>query len=428
MHTAGGSLMRSDRYKDEPAVKKKKKHGPLKGLIILIFILAAAIAGVTGYLYWTAYNSLAVTFTEEKPVIEFGEDLLSMSYVKEAVGDVSAASEYIDTSVTGGSDMVYTVEKPVLGGLLTPSKDFTLSYTVIDSKPPVKLWSGDGTVLERGTEFDINNVISYGDNADPTPLVSVDGKVNMGKNGKYPLHVKVTDSSGNSIEWDLTVEVADELPYYEDTSERTAFASFASAYKGEGKSFGIDVSAWQDEIDFKAVKKAGCEFVIIRIGYTSDEGVTIDKRFTRNLQEAKAAGLKIGVYLYSTDNTEELVRSSADWIIETLGGANLDFPVAFDWEDFGSFQSYGISFYELNKLYDAFADELSKNGYGCMLYGSKNYIESVWKKTDIRPVWLAHYTEKTDYKGPYMMWQASCTGKISGISGDVDMDILYNKS
>ena len=94
----------------------------------------------------------------------------------------------------------------------------------------------------------------------------------------------------------------------------------------------------------------------------------------------------------------------------------------------GAKRYYEISFYELNKLYDAFADELSKNGYGCMLYGSKNYLEQVWDKTDVRPVWLAHYTEKTDYKGPYMLWQASCTGKISGISGDVDMDILYNKN
>ena len=192
--------------------------------------------------------------------------------------------------------------------------------------------------------------------------------------------------------------------------------------------YGIDVSAWQDDIDFKAVKKAGCEFVIIRIGYTSEKGVTIDKKFSRNLQGARAAGLKTGIYLYSTDNTEEQVRNSAKWIKETLKGANLDLPVAFDWEDFSNFQDYGISLYEINRLYDVFADELSQDGYGCMLYSSKNYIENVWKETDIRPVWLAHYTEKTDYKGPYMLWQASCTGKISGISGDVDMDILYNKN
>ena len=418
--------MRTDRYKDEPV--KKKKHSPLKALLILILILAAAIAGSVLFIYKTAYDSLSVTFTEDSPVMEFGGSYPSMNYVKESSGEVYAESDYLDAETVGNKNFTYTVTKPLLGGLLKPSREYTLAYTVRDSIPPLNIWSWDDAVLKRGTEFDINDLISYGDNADPTPLVSVDGKVNMEKNGKYPLHIKVTDSSGNATEWDIEAEVADELPSYEDTAKRTAFTDFVSANRGKGRSFGIDVSAWQDEIDFKAVKKAGCEFVIIRIGYTSDGEINIDKTFYRNLQGARAAGLKVGVYLYSTDTMEEQVRYAADWIIETLAGANLDLPVAFDWEDFGNFQDYKISLYELNRLYDAFADELAGSGYGCMLYGSKNYLEKLWDKTDIRPVWLAHYTEKTDYKGPYMLWQASCTGRISGISGDVDMDILYNKN
>ena len=418
--------MRSDRYKDEPEIKKKKKRGPLKGLLILILILAAAIAGTTAYFYKTAYDSLSVTFTEDSPVLEFGESCPSMSLVKESVGEITPASEFLDAEEVGSKEMTYKAEKPLFGGILTPSRDFSISYTVRDSEPPLKIWSWDYAVLGRGTEFDINDIISYGDNADPTPLLSVDGEVNMDKNGVYPLHIKVTDASGNVTEWDVKVEVTDEPPAYEDTGERTKFADFVSAYKGDKRSFGIDVSAWQDDIDFKAVKKAGCEFVIIRIGYTSDGKLNIDKTFYKNFQGARAAGLRTGVYLYSTDNTEELVRASADWIIKTLNGENLDFPVAFDWEDFDCFQSHHISLYELNKLYDAFADELSTAGYGCMLYSSRNRLDNVWTQTDVRPVWLAHYTKKTDYKGPYMMWQASCTGKISGIDGAVDMDILYN--
>ncbi len=419
--------MRSDRYKDEPVVIKKKKRGPLKGLLILILILAAAIAGSTAYFYKTAYDSLSVTFTEDSPVLDFGESYPAMNYVKESNGEVYADSDYLDTEAVGNKEIVYTATKSLFGGILNPTKEFRMNYTVTDSVPPLNIWSWDNAVLERGSEFNINDLIAYGDNADPTPLLSVDGNVNMEKNGEYPLHVKVTDSSGNTTEWDLNVEVADELPSYEDTAERTKFADFASAYKGQNRSFGIDVSAWQDEIDFRAVKEAGCEFVIIRIGYTGDGDIKIDKTFSRNFQGAKAAGLKTGVYLYSTDTTEEQVRNAADWVIETLGGENLDFPVAFDWEDFDDFQDYGISLHELNKLYDAFADELSQAGYGCMLYGSRNHLEKIWDDTDIRPVWLAHYTEKTDYEGPYMLWQASCTGRISGIDGDVDMDILYNK-
>ena len=418
--------MRSDRYKEEPKVKKKKKRGPLKALLILIFLLAAAIAGITAYTYKTAYDSLAVTFTEEAPVLEFGEEYHSMDYVRESDGVITAGADILDTSIIGPAEVTFTAEKPLFGGLLTPSKEFTLSYTVTDSVPPLKIWSWDGAVLQRGSEFNIDDVIAYGDNADPAPQVSVDGKVDMDASGEYPLHVTVTDSSGNSADWDITVHVVDELPPYEDTSERTKFSDFVSANKGDGRSFGIDVSAWQDDIDFKAVKKAGCEFVIIRIGYTYEGDLNIDKRFLQNIEGARAAGLKTGVYLYTADNTEEQVRASADWIVETLGGENLDLPIAFDWEDFGNFQDYKLSLYELNRLYDAFADELSKAGCACMLYGSRNYLEKIWDKTDTRPVWLAHYIQKTDYEGPYMLWQASCTGRISGIDGDVDMDILYN--
>ena len=415
--------MRSDRYKDEPV--KKKKRGILKPLLIIILSLAASVAAATAYFYKTAYDSLALVFTEESPVIEFGEECRSMDYVKESGGEITPESKYLKTDATGDMQVRFTAEPPVLGGLLTPSKEITPNYKVVDSIPPLMLRSGDGAAVVRGSDFDLSSVISYGDNADPDPELKVEGEVNTDENGDYPLHVTVTDASGNSTEWDLTVSVIDEIPEVTYETESTEFADFVSDNKGKGKSFGIDISAWQNEVDFKALKKAGCEFVIIRIGYTYEKELNIDKRFRQNLEGARAAGLKTGIYYYSTDNTEEEVRYAASWIKDTLAGYSPDLPVAFDWEDFECYQNYGMSLYELNKLYDAFADELGKSGYGCMLYGSKVYLEKIWEKTDVRPVWLAHYTEKTDYKGPFMLWQASSTGRISGIDGDVDMDILY---
>lgn len=403
----------------------KKKHRFLKAMLLIILLLLVAIAGTVYYLYKTAEDSLAVVFTEESPSVEFGGEYSAMDFVKSNEGKVTPEAEMLDAESTGEKQLTYTVTKPVLNGILNPSKEFTLTYTVTDSVPPLMIWSGDGAVLERGTKFDINDVIAYGDNADPVPKVEVKGKVDMEVNGSYPLHVTVSDASGNKTEWDLTVEVADQVPPYENNAPRTDFGDFVSAYAGEGRVFGIDVSAWQDEIDFDAVKAAGCEFVMIRIGYGSGSDSEIDKQFYSNLKGAKEAGLKVGVYFYSYDSMEEEARASAAWIAEKLEGEELDLPVAFDWEDFSSFQTYGMSFADLNGLYDAFADELSKSGYDCMLYGSKVYLEKVWEDTDVRPVWLAHYTEKTDYKGPFAIWQASCTGRIDGIDGDVDLDILY---
>ena len=417
--------MRTERNEQKP--NKKKSRRALKVLLVLILILAAAIAGTVYYTYRSTMDSLAVNFTKEHPAVEAGGSYASMDYVADSVGEVTVDNEFLEADTIGDKALVYTVTQPLFGGLLNPSKEFTLSYSVVDTIAPLILWNGSGTVLARGSDFDINNVLAYGDNIDPKPSLDVSGEVDMSTSGSYPLHARVTDASGNSAECDLTIYVSDSLPSYTDNAPRTKFSDFVSANKGDGRSFGIDVSTWQGDIDFKAVKAAGCDFVIMRIGYSVDGVVETDGKFDQNYKRARDAGLKVGIYLFSYDNTEDKARASADWIIEKLGGDSLDLPVVFDWEDFGHFQAYEMSFTGLNKLYDAFADQLSRSGYDCMLYGSKNYLEKIWTGTDERPVWLAHYTDKTDYKGPYVIWQASCTGRIDGIAGDVDMDIMYQE-
>lgn len=405
--------------------QNRRNYKTFRRLLFLILILIIAIAAAAAYSYKSTKDSLDISFTEKAPAVEAGSKISSMSFVQDSEGEVKPSREFLYTSATGTRDMKYTVSKPVLGGLVTASETRTLSYTVQDTVPPLILWNGSGTVLERYGEFSIDDVIGYGDNADPKPSIEVKGKVKMTKTGKYPLHVKITDASGNHVETDLTVEVADSVPVYKDESPRTQFEDFVSANKGDGRSFGIDVSTWQGDINFDAVKKAGCEFVFIRIGYSVDGKIEPDSHFEENYENARAAGLKTGIYLYSYDNTKDEVRSSADQIIEMLGDNAPDLPVVFDWEDFGRFQTYKMSFAGLNGLYDAFEDQLKSAGYECMLYGNKNSLEKVWENTDTRPVWLAHYTDKTDYKGPYVVWQASQTGRIDGIEGDVDMDILY---
>ena len=159
---------------------------PEPGLLILILILTAVIAGTTAYVYKTAYDSLEVTFTDESPVLEFGKSYPAMSFVKDSSGEIYPESDYLISDSVGSKKIVYTATKPLFGGIFNPAREFTMEYTVRDDIPPLKIWTWDGAVLQRGSEFDINELIAYGDNADPTPLVSVDGKVNMEKNGKYP--------------------------------------------------------------------------------------------------------------------------------------------------------------------------------------------------------------------------------------------------
>ena len=191
--------------------------------------------------------------------------------------------------------------------------------------------------------------------------------------------------------------------------------------------YGIDVSAWQTNVDYDAVKEAGCQFVIMRMGYFYNgyDAPKMDDYYLQNMENATAAGLDVGVYLYTDDNTEEGARQRARWVLEQLDGRELNFPIAFDWEEWGHFQEYGMNIRDLNNVFEAFADEVEKNGYSAMLYSSKNFLNNFWENKNDHPVWLAHFVDETDYTGPYNIWQASAYGIIPGISGDVDMNIQF---
>ena len=395
-----------------------KTHSTIK-LILLVLLNIVLLAGLAAGFYFMT-TDLTLTFTKEDPVFLLGEERDPLDFVKECNGTVTVEPETFDTSTFGDREVIYTVRKDFR------EKEFRFWYSVTENEKPKVLRTGDGVVLERGTEFDIDQVISYGDNADPMPSLKLKGKVNMNKNGSYPLRATVKDECGNRVSWDFTVEVADSVPEPEDNRARRTFGDFVAKYQKKGRHFGIDVSVWQGDIDFRAVKDDGCEFVIIRIGYSKDGEVTEDSKFEQNFRRARKAGLKVGIYLYCEDASEEDVLASADWIVQKLDGAELDLPIAYDWENFQSFQTYGIDFGTMNRLYDVFAERVSESGYGCMLYGSKIVLEEVWEDRDTRPIWLAHYTDDTNYHGPKLLWQESDTGRISGIDGDVDMDILYD--
>lgn len=303
-----------------------------------------------------------------------------------------------------------------------------VTYTVTDTTAPVLLNMGVSPYVKRGEAFDLSKIVGYADNYDTSPVLTYDGTVDTEKIGNYPITAHVTDSSGNETSWDMTVVVLSEIPSSDfsggDSEGGTQFTDFINTYKGDNRKFGIDVSAWQGDIDFNAVKKAGCEFVIIRMGHFYDE-IVMDDWYIENIQKAHEAGLKVGVYFYTTANTADDIKELAGYIAKQLNGQELDFPVAFDWEEFTTFQEYGMSIHGLNELFNLFAIEMENYGYSAMLYSSKNFLNNFWINEYNYPVWLAHFVNETDYEGDYFMWQASSTGKIDGIDGYVDMNIIY---
>ena len=336
--------------------------------------------------------------------------------------------ELKDGSVMLRTDRLGTVDAEIT--YLYHGEEFTqtLQYHVTDTTKPYIFNYGMNARHKAGTEFDLNDYVGFGDNFDRHPVLTCEGSVDPDTVGAYPLSATVTDSSGNSVSWKVTIRVAEEVPEAEDRIPRVEYSDFISRYKGDDVQFGIDVSAWQADVDYQAVRDAGCSFVIMRAGYYYSE-LKPDKYFRQNLKNAAEAGMDIGVYIYTADRTEEGAREHAQWIVEQLDGQKLALPIVFDWEEFSNFQQYGMSIRDLNDVYAAFADEVSRQGYQPMLYGSKNVLETIWseKSKRIAPVWLAHYTKQTNYEGDYAIWQASAYGRIPGIAGDVDMDIRYLK-
>lgn len=299
-----------------------------------------------------------------------------------------------------------------------------VSYTVKDTTPPLLLNSGYDAQITVGKEFRLTEHVGVADNYDRAPVLTSWGTVDTAVCGSYPVKAVAADASGNSISWDLTVQVVEREHDTPKNAPQLSFDQLRERYAADNVHFGIDVSRWQANIDFNAVRDAGCEFVLMRMGYYYDT-MKMDEYYRTNMEKARAAGLDVGIYIYTTANTEEEVRSNAQWIAQQLDGQELDFPVIFDWESFSNFQKYGMSIHDLNMLFEVFADEMAKHGYPVMLYGSRNLLQEFWYPQTEHPVWLAHYTEETDYEGDYALWQMTDRGSIAGITGNVDFNILY---
>lgn len=300
-----------------------------------------------------------------------------------------------------------------------------VGYDVVDTTAPVVLNSGWNPYVKLDQPFNLSSLVGYVDNFDRSLDLSYTGEVDTSTIGRYDITATVTDDSGNSTSWDMAVYVLMDIPAPEDNNPRVNFTDFVDYYCYENVSYGIDVSAWQTNVDYEKVKAQGCEFVIMRMGYFYGD-IVMDDYYQQNMENATNAGLDVGVYFYTTANTEDEAREQARWIVEQLDGRELDYPVAFDWEEWGQFQQYGMNVRDLNEIFEAFCDELEKNDYTGMLYSSKNFLNNFWTNKNNRPVWLAHYVDETDYDGQFAIWQASAYGRMDGIEGDVDMNIRIN--
>ncbi|MCR5206982.1 MAG: fibronectin type III domain-containing protein [Eubacterium sp.] len=207
---------------------------------------------------------------------------------------------------------------------------------------------------------------------------------------------------------------------------------------------GIDVSNHNDTVKWSAVKKAGVDFAVVRIGcrgYAKAGTLMEDTLYKENIEGAFKAGLDVGVYFYSQATTKAEAIEEAQYVIERIKPYRnkITLPVYFDYEFAGvssgrldkAWREGTVNKNKMTSFTKAFCNTVINNGFDAGVYASKYFLYDNIDYTQLEnsyDIWVAHYATKTDYKGEYSIWQFSSKGKISGINGYVDSNFMYTQN
>lgn len=191
---------------------------------------------------------------------------------------------------------------------------------------------------------------------------------------------------------------------------------------------GIDVSRHNGVIDWAKVKADGVKFAMIRAGYGAGN---IDDKFDRNISECNRLGIPCGVYWFSYAYNADMARKEAQACLKAVKPYKLEYPIAFDLEydtvDYAAGKGVTITKKLATELVIAFCEEIEKAKYFAVNYANIDYLRRYFDDSLLQKygLWLAAWTDKTEPAYKCYMWQYSSTGKVNGISGEVDMNRGY---
>lgn len=204
---------------------------------------------------------------------------------------------------------------------------------------------------------------------------------------------------------------------------------------------GIDVSVYQGNINWTKAKAAGVDYAIIRVAYRGygDAGNLVpDKNYKANIEGALAAGVDVGIYIFSQATTVAEAKEEASYAISLARGYDITLPVVMDFEYYktgeGRLYNAHLTAAQATKICNAFCQQAEAEGYTGMVYANRNMLQNQVNAADIAaqyPIWLACYPSKASsgsgYSGTYSYWQYTSTGSVDGISGNVDCNFRYIK-
>lgn len=255
----------------------------------------------------------------------------------------------------------------------------------------------------------------------------------------YEMPEKVKVSVKDKIEFaqldDISylIKTEDEIDAEAEDTAKHEVEADATEYTGawndkQNAILGIDVSKWNGNIDWEAVKASGVEFVIIRCGYRgSKTGALVeDPYFRQNIEGAIKADLKVGIYFFTQAINQSEAIEEASMALSLIEGYDLDYPIFIDTEGSGG-RADSLDTVTRTAVCEAFCETVESAGYKAGVYASRNWF---YNKVDDDvlsdyTIWVAEYREEPLYTGRYDLWQYTSSGQIDGIEGRVDLNLSF---
>ena len=193
---------------------------------------------------------------------------------------------------------------------------------------------------------------------------------------------------------------------------------------------GVDVSVYQEDIDWKQVKASGVDFAMIRVGfrgYGPSGIVSEDSRFRDNIAGALDAGLQVGVYFFSQAINVWEAQEEANFVLNVIKDYDVTFPVVFDWERItnASARTDGLPGGTITLCARTFCDTVAQAGYTPMVYFNLDlgYLGYDLNQLKDYGFWLAEYRTTPTFFYDFDMWQYTAKGSVPGIKGNVDLNL-----
>ena len=226
-------------------------------------------------------------------------------------------------------------------------------------------------------------------------------------------------------EVDMMAEDAGRIPETVDPTEPTELRNSSSAY------LGIDVSRWNEEINWNKVKDASVKYAIIRAGYRGSVTGTLveDRYFKQNVEGAAAAGIPVGLYFFTQATNEVEAVEEASMVLSLCKDYDITYPIFIDTESAGGEgRADELDAKGRTSVCQAFCETIRSAGYQAGIYANRNWfnnnIDTSILADDIY-IWLAEYGDAVTYAGKYHIWQYTSSGRVLGIEGRVDLNLSF---